>query len=104
MRCKSFATTQQQQHNNTTTQQHNNTTTQQASHVVGRITTLLGNGKLFDELNCSPLNPDSDRVMICGSLALNNNMASRCSESGLIEGSNSSPGHFVVEKAFTEKS
>ena len=41
-----------------------------------------------------------DRVMICGSIGLNTDMKSICAAAGLREGSNSGPGHFVVEKAF----
>ncbi|MEL6752373.1 MAG: ferredoxin--NADP reductase, partial [Pseudomonadota bacterium] len=51
------------------------------------------------ELDLAPLGPD-DRVMICGSIGLNEDMKTICETAGLEEGSNSRPGHFVVEKAF----
>ena len=38
--------------------------------------------------------------MICGSIAMNEDMKLICEEHGLIEGANSQPGHYVVEKAF----
>lgn len=79
------------------------TTTQEASPVIGRITKLIDNGQLFNDLDAAPFSATDDRIMICGSLQLNLDMGQRCTEAGLTEGSNSSPGHFVVEKAFTEK-
>jgi len=79
------------------------TTTQEPSPVVGRITKLIEGGQLFDDLETSTFHPDKDRVMICGSLQLNTDMSNLLEAAGLTEGSNSSPGQFIVEKAFTEK-
>lgn len=66
----------------------------------GRITSLIESGQLFDDLGVDPLNPDADRVMICGSMGLNKDMKAICEQHNLVEGSNSRPGHFVMEKAF----
>ena len=38
--------------------------------------------------------------MICGSMNMNKDMKDLCLSAGLLEGANSEPGHFVVEKAF----
>ena len=75
------------------------TTTQGPSAKEGRITTLLENKELFDDLDLPPLGPD-DRVMICGSMGLNKDMKEICEAAGLKEGANSEPGGFVLEKAF----
>ena len=75
------------------------TTTRQESRHTGRITDLLRSGKVFADLEAAPLDPD-DRVMICGSMALNLEVKAICEAAGLAEGSNASPGGYVLEKAF----
>jgi ferredoxin--NADP+ reductase len=75
------------------------TTTQDRGENKGRITTLMQSGTLYTDLGIDPLSRD-DRVMICGSLALNTDVKAICEAAGLTEGSNSTPGGFVVEKAF----
>ena len=67
---------------------------------MGRITKLLVDGTLSKDLNLPPLNPETDRLMVCGSIDLNNDIKKICDAAGMNEGSNSSPSHFVVEKAF----
>ncbi|WP_343561479.1 ferredoxin--NADP reductase [Kiloniella sp. b19] len=67
---------------------------------MGRITALFRSGKICEDLGTPPLNPETDRVMICGSMAMLNSCAELCEESGLNEGANSKPGEYVVEKAF----
>lgn len=76
------------------------TTTREKSDVVGRTTELIKSGKLFSLLSTNPFSPELDRVMICGSIAMNKEMKLICEEFGLVEGANSKPGHYVVEKAF----
>ena len=71
------------------------TTTREASSKMGRITDLLRK----NALGVPPLAAD-DRVMICGSIGLNRDMKQICEAAGLVEGSNSAPGGYVVEKAF----
>jgi len=75
------------------------TTTREHSWHEGRITDLMRDGTLASDLNLSPLGQD-DRVMICGSMGLNTDVKAICKAVGLVEGSNSEPGHFVLEKAF----
>jgi len=48
----------------------------------------------------SPLNPEEDRVMICGSKDMIDDTAAIVEKFGLKEGSNSNPAEFVVEKSF----
>jgi len=68
--------------------------------VKGRITTLIETGKLFEEAGTPALNPETDRVMICGSKAMIDDTAALVETFGLKEGSNSQPAEFVVEKSF----
>ena len=66
---------------------------------MGRITALMDSGQLWDETG-GPLDPATDRVMICGSINMINDCKLRVEAAGLEEGSNARPGAFVVEKAF----
>ena len=50
----------------------------------------------------APLDPATDRVMICGSMAMLQEHKALCEAAGMTEGSNSEPGQFVIEKAFVD--
>ena len=76
------------------------TTTREESPKMGRITTLIESGELFRDLGVPPLDPETDRAMICGSLAFNVDLKALLEAAGLEEGANSEPKQFVVEKAF----
>lgn len=76
------------------------TTTQEASPQMGRITTLIENGDLFRIVGCAPFDRASDRVMICGSMAMLKDVKALVEAHGLEEGSNNKPADFVVERAF----
>lgn len=67
-----------------------------------RITALVENGRLFADLGLPPLDPATDRAMICGSMAMLKDTAALCERLGLVEGSNANPGTFVVERAFVD--
>ena len=67
---------------------------------IGRITALVENGKLFDDLGVAPLDPETDRVMICGSMQMLQDVKKMAEERGFVEGSLSNPATFVVERAF----
>lgn len=76
------------------------TTTREASDNMGRVTDKIRSGELFAELGVPALDPENDRVMICGSMGLNLEIKELLEEAGFEEGANSKPGHFVLEKAF----
>jgi len=76
------------------------TTTQEPSEHEGRITNLINSGKLFKDLDLPALSPETDRIMICGSMPFNIDVKKICQENGFEEGSNSRPASFVLEKAF----
>jgi ferredoxin/flavodoxin---NADP+ reductase len=75
-------------------------TTREPSSVMGRITTRISDGSLFAGLGVEPFNPATDRVMICGSMDMLKDVKALVEAAGLIEGSVSNPGEFVVERAF----
>ncbi|MFC4725147.1 ferredoxin--NADP reductase [Glycocaulis abyssi] len=78
---------------------HYTSLTRQDHPRRGRITALMDTGQLWDETG-GPLDPATDRVMICGSINMINDCKARVEAAGLEEGSNARPGAFVVEKAF----
>jgi len=75
-------------------------TTREQSPTMGRITGKITTGALFTDLNIAKLDPKTDRAMICGSMALNKELAAILQSEGFVEGANSKPGSFIVEKAF----
>lgn len=80
------------------------TVTREAFTRQGRLTDHIRTGRLFQELGFAQtrFNPESDRVMICGSSDVNRSLIEICEEHGLTEGANSHPGLYVVEKAFVD--
>lgn len=76
------------------------TTTREASPRMGRITDNMTSGKVFADLGLPPISPETDRAMVCGSLAFNVDVKAVLEGFGLREGANSDPKEFVVEKAF----
>ena len=67
---------------------------------MGRITDLLKNGKLLNDLGIKKITKETDRAMVCGSIGLNTDLKKIFEDFGLKEGANSEPAHYVVEKAF----
>ncbi|MFP1645734.1 ferredoxin--NADP reductase [Pontitalea aquivivens] len=76
------------------------TTTREDFHHTGRITDNLTSGKVFADLGLAPMDPGTDRAMVCGSLAFNIDVKKVLEDFGLREGANSEPREYVVEKAF----
>ena len=66
----------------------------------GRITDLIESGKLFTDLGVPPLDPATDRGMICGSTEMLKDTKALLEAAGLTEGANSQPAEFVIERAF----
>ena len=78
------------------------TTTRESSPIEGRISDHIRDGSVFEALDVPAWTAETDRVMICGNLALNKDIMALCEEHGLMEGANSEPKHYVVEKAFID--
>jgi ferredoxin--NADP+ reductase len=68
----------------------------------GRITELMASGRFFADLGVPPLNAADDRVMICGSPQMLRDLKRMLESNGFDEGNTSTPGHFVIERAFAE--
>lgn len=79
---------------------HITSLTREEYPLKGRITTLIESGKLFEAAGVPKLDPETDRVMICGSMDMINDTKAICETFGLREGSNSQPAELVVEKSF----
>ena len=77
------------------------TTTREKSDTMGRMTDWLRDGRFADATGAE-LSAENDRVMICGSMAMLKEHKEICEAAGMIEGSNSEPGQFVIEKAFVD--
>ena len=75
-------------------------TTREDYPLMGRITTRIEDGSLFAGLGVEPLNRETDRAMICGSMDMLRDVKALVENAGLEEGSVSAPGDFVVERAF----
>lgn len=67
-----------------------------------RVTDAITSGLVFNDLDLPALDPATDRIMICGSMEMLRDSKSLCEAAGLAEGSNSSPGAYVVERAFVD--
>ena len=77
------------------------TVTREPFRTQGRIGRLIEDGRLFERVGGPRrFDPASDRVMLCGSMAMIRDHARQLEELGFTEGSNAAPGHFVIEKAF----
>ena len=69
----------------------------------GRITDLITSGQLFGDIGQPPLDLATDRIMMCGSPAMLEELRQMFEARSFVEGSHTEPGHFVIEKAFVER-
>jgi ferredoxin--NADP+ reductase len=79
------------------------TVTREGFRNTGRITELVFSGKLTDDLGLEPVDREQDRIMLCGSPGLLADFTAFFREHGWEEGTNTSRGAYVVEKAFVDK-
>lgn len=79
---------------------HYATATREDYPTMGRITDLIENGKLFSDLGVPPLDPEVDRVMICGSMDMLNDLKVLMEKAGMGHGTPRSAGEYSWEKAF----
>jgi ferredoxin--NADP+ reductase len=70
----------------------------------GRVTTLLDQGRVTEDLGLAPLDPKHDRTMICGSPAMLEDSAALLDARGFeISPHIGAPGDYVIERAFVDK-
>jgi ferredoxin--NADP+ reductase len=79
------------------------TVTREPFRNRGRITDLITSKQLFEDIGQPPLDLETDRIMMCGSPAMLDELRGMFEARGFPEGSHSEPGHFVIEKAFVER-
>lgn len=77
------------------------TVTREPFPTGSRIDVLVADGRLFAGLEGpARFDPETDRVMLCGSMHMIRDLSALLDGFGLREGSNAHPGHYVIEKAF----
>jgi len=80
------------------------TVTREPFRNQGRLTNLINSGKLFEDIGLPPLDPATDRVMICGSPAMLTDTSTLLDERGFVVSPRiGEPGDYVIERAFVEK-
>jgi len=79
------------------------TVTREPFRNRGRITDLITSERLFNDVDLKPLDIETDRLMMCGSPSMLEDLRSILKQRGFSEGNHSEPGHFVIEKAFVER-
>lgn len=79
------------------------TVTREPYRNRGRITELTQSGRMFADISLPRWDAQHDRVMLCGSPQMLSDMVAQLEEAGFDEGNSSTPGAYVVERAFVEK-
>lgn len=70
----------------------------------GRITDLIENGKMAEDLGLPQLDPEQDRAMICGSPAMLEDLSNLLDQMGFTASPKTGvPGEYVIERAFVEQ-
>lgn len=80
------------------------TVTREPFRNRGRLTELLDSGRLCEDLGLAPLDPVSDRAMVCGNPAMLADCCTLLDAKGFrISPRQGEPGDYVIERAFVEK-
>jgi ferredoxin--NADP+ reductase len=80
------------------------TVTRERFRYQGRVTSLMETGKLFSDIGMPDLDPDHDRVMICGSPAMLTDISAMLDARGFqISSHVGEPGDYVVERSFVAR-
>lgn len=80
------------------------TVTRETFRNQGRITTLIETGRLTGDLGLPPLDPATDRVMLCGSPAMLDDLTAMLDSRGFqASPQQGQPGDYVIERAFAEQ-
>ena len=79
------------------------TVTREPFRNRGRITDLLTSGQLFEDIGLGPLDPASDRFMLCGSPQMLVDLKKIFEDHGMEEGNHGEAGDYVIERAFVER-
>src|SRR5258707_1745682 len=79
------------------------TVTREPFRNPGPITDLITSEQLFGDIHQPALDIETDRIMMCGSPGMLEELRLMFEARGFLEGSHNTPGHFVIEKAFVER-
>ncbi|TAL81836.1 MAG: ferredoxin--NADP reductase [Candidimonas sp.] len=80
------------------------TVTREPFRNQGRITEVIESGRLFQDIGLPPLNPQTDRGMICGSPHMLADISGMLNARGFVASTGvGQPGDYVVERAFVDK-
>ncbi len=79
------------------------TVTREPFATRGRIPTLIESGQMARDLGLPDLDPLLDRAMLCGSPEMLKSTKAVLEARGFREGNTTTPGDFVVERAFVEQ-
>ena len=79
------------------------TVTREDFVTQGRIPDLIENGQMARDLGLPELAPAEDRVMLCGSPEMLKSIKAVLDQRGFKEGNTTTPGDYVVERAFVEQ-
>lgn len=80
------------------------TVTRETFRTQGRIDALIGSGRLAGMLGLPALDPRTDRVMLCGSPAMLEDLRALLDGRGFHASPRTrEPGDYVIERAFVEK-
>ena len=79
------------------------TVTREPFPTQGRIPELIESGRMARDLGLPDLHPQLDRVMLCGSPEMLKSIKTVLEARGFKEGNTTTPGDFVVERAFVEQ-
>ncbi|WP_422450504.1 MULTISPECIES: ferredoxin--NADP reductase [unclassified Endozoicomonas] len=80
------------------------TVTRELFRNTGRLTDLITSGRLCNDLDLPPLNPQTDKAMICGSQAMLNDTCDILDNLGFTASAHTGDvADYVIERAFVEK-
>jgi ferredoxin--NADP+ reductase len=80
------------------------TVTREPFRNRGRLTDVVESGQLCADTGLPPLNPETDRAMICGSPSMLKDTAAMLDARGFhISPHTGVPGDYVIERAFVER-
>ncbi|MEM7208806.1 MAG: ferredoxin--NADP reductase [Pseudomonadota bacterium] len=80
------------------------TVTREEFDNQGRITTLIETDQLSVEIGLPPLNPETDRAMLCGSPSMLADLGALLDSKGFeVSPKTGVPGDYVIERAFVER-
>ncbi|NQX89355.1 MAG: ferredoxin--NADP reductase [Halioglobus sp.] len=79
------------------------TVTREKFENNGRLTDLLRMGKLATDVGLPPIDPATDRFMICGSPSMLKDVCAHLDSLGFNEARHGEAAHYVIERAFVER-